>query len=98
MSVAAIAVTASGSNQTGTALGIPRASSYVGIFNQSVSATVYVAFDAAAVAAATAGQVTLLPVSGANKSFVEWYGDAIPRGILNIIASAGSTPVTVIVG
>jgi hypothetical protein len=92
-----IAVTASGTNQTGTALGIPRASSYLGIFNQSVAATVYVAFDTPAVAAATAGQLTLLPATGGNLSFALFRSGEVPRGVLNIIASAGGTPVTVVV-
>lgn len=91
------AVTASGTNQTFTALSVPKASTYLGVFNQSTSATVYLAVDTTAAAAATAGQITLLPVTGANKSFVEWSDGATPTGVVNIIASAGSTPVTVVI-
>lgn len=93
MSLAVTALTASGTN----AVARPsKMRSYLGIFNQSATATVYIAFDTAAVAAATAGQITLLPVSGANKSFVEFSGQEAPNGAINIIASASSTPVTVI--
>jgi hypothetical protein len=71
---------------------------YLGIFNQSTSATVYVAFDTPAVGAATAGQITLEPVSatGPGASSVQWQGDGfIPGNAINIIASAAATPVTV---
>ena len=93
MSLAVTAITASGTNAVARAA---KVRTYLGIFNQSATATVYVAFDTAATAAATAGQITLLPISGANKSCVEFYGPEAPNGAVNIIASASSTPVTVI--
>ena len=93
MTVQVLAVTAGAAN----AVALPvRVRPYLGVFNQSVTATVYVAFDAPAVAAATAGQITLLPVVGANKSSIEFTGAECPSGAVNIIASAAATPVTVI--
>jgi hypothetical protein len=71
---------------------------YLGIFNQSTTASVYVAFDVPAVAAATAGQITLEPVSatGPGASSVQWASDGfVPGNGINIIASAAATPVTV---
>jgi hypothetical protein len=90
---AVYAITASGTNAVARPVLNRRR---LGVYNQSTTATVYIAFDVAAVASATAGQVTLLPISGASKNFVEWDGDLVPAGALNMIASAGSTPVTVI--
>ena len=93
-----LAITASGTNQVADPAK-PR--NFLGIYNQSASATVYVAFDTAAVAAATAGQITLVPLGtgGVAASSVVWNA-ADPRGVpqhaINIIASAGSTPVTLI--
>jgi hypothetical protein len=77
-----------------------RARNYLGIFNQSTTATIYVAFGQAALAAATAGQLTLGPLgnSGVASSFV-WDGSNfqnVPTQSVNIIASAATTPVTVI--
>jgi hypothetical protein len=95
---AVYAITATGTNQVARPA---KARSFLGIYNQSATATVYVAFDAAAAASATAGQITLLPVSGANVSGVTWGpGDAqaLPSGAINMIASAGGTTVTIIEG
>jgi hypothetical protein len=93
MTVAVYPITAGVGNIV--ALGV-RPHEYLGIFNQSITATVYVAFDTAAVAAATAGQITLLPVVGANKSSVEFTGNSVPNGAVNVIASAAGTPLTII--
>lgn len=90
---AVYAITASGTNQVARPA---KSRSILGVYNQSTTATVYVAFDAAAVASATAGQITLLPASGANTSSVLIIGPDAPNSAINIIASAGSTPVTVI--
>jgi hypothetical protein len=95
---AVYAITATGTNQVARPA---KARNFLGIYNQSTTATVYVAFDAAAVAAATAGQVTLLPITGANVSWFAWGpGDAqaLPSSAINIIASAAATPVTIIEG
>jgi hypothetical protein len=70
---------------------------YLGIFNQSTTATVYVAFGQAAVAAATPGQITLLPLTTPpGFSSAEWNGPFVPGNQINVIASAAATPVTVI--
>jgi hypothetical protein len=70
---------------------------YLGIFNQSTTATVYVAFDRPAVAAATAGQLTLLPLTTPpGFSSAEWNGPFVPGNQINAIASAAATPVTVV--
>lgn len=71
---------------------------YLGVFNQSATATVYVAFDVAAVAAATAGQITLQPATATNISSVQFIGPGTPFSAVNIIASAAATPVTVVAG
>lgn len=73
-----------------------KARRYLGIFNQSATATVYVGFDAAPVAAATAGQLTLLPATGANLSSVQWNGSYVPANAIWLIASAAATPVTLL--
>jgi hypothetical protein len=91
------AITAAGTNAVVSA---SRMRNYLGIFNQSTTATVYIAFDTAAVAAATAGQLTLGPLvaSSIPASFV-WDGgnsQNVPTQAINMIASAGSTPVTII--
>lgn len=59
---------------------------FLGIFNQSAS-TIYVAFDAAAVAAATAGQITLA-AAGSVLDRVVFDGTQVPTQAVNIIASA----------
>jgi hypothetical protein len=95
---AVYAITATGTNQVARPV---KARNFLGIYNQSATATVYVAFDMAALAAATAGQITLLPISGANVSWFAWGpgdGQALPSGAINMIASAGGTPVTIIEG
>jgi uncharacterized membrane protein YedE/YeeE len=71
---------------------------YLGIFNQSTTATVYIAFGQPAVAVATAGQLTLLPITTPpGFSSVEWDGSGfVPGNQINVIASAAATPVTVI--
>jgi hypothetical protein len=71
---------------------------YLAISNQSTTATVYVAFNVPAVAAPTAGQLTLLPITTPpGVSSVVWDGSAfVPANSINIIASAAATPVTVI--
>jgi hypothetical protein len=93
MTVAVYPITAGAANIVALPV---RPHEYLGIFNQSITATVYVAFDTPAIAAATAGQVTLLPVVGANKSSVEFTGNSVPNGAINVIASAAATPVTII--
>jgi hypothetical protein len=64
----------------------------LGIFNQS-AVTIYVAFDAAAVAAATAGQLTLLTSAGAGSSVTFGPGDAqaVPAGAINVIGAGALT-------
>jgi hypothetical protein len=71
---------------------------FLGIYNQSATATVYIAFDTPAVAAATAGQLTLLPAVSTNMSSAVFFSDYgnTPGGALNIIASTDATPVTII--
>jgi len=91
------AITAGGTNAIVSA---SRVRNYLGIFNQSITATVYIAFDTAAVAAATAGQLTLGPLgsTGVPASFV-WDGgnsQNVPTQAINMIASAGATTVTII--
>jgi hypothetical protein len=72
---------------------------FLGIYNQSTTATVYVAFDVAAVAAATAGQLTIGPaVTGGVPDRVVFDGESgtdVPTGAVNIIASAAA-PVTLV--
>jgi hypothetical protein len=71
--------------------------SFLGIYNQSTADTIYVGIDAAA----TAVQLTLLPVSGANVSWLTWgpgYAQAIPSGAINLRSSGTSTAVTIIEG
>jgi hypothetical protein len=89
------AISATAANQVASPT---KARNYLGIFNQSTTATVYAAFDAAAVAAATAGQFTIGPaVTGGVPSQLVWDGASgqVPTGALNIIAS-GACPVTVV--
>jgi hypothetical protein len=92
------AITGSGTSQIASPV---KSRTYLGIFNQSTTATVYIAFDTAAVAAATAGQLTIGPLgnSGVPPSMV-WDGAAgsntVPTQAINLIASAGATPVTII--
>jgi hypothetical protein len=71
---------------------------YLGIQNQSTTATIYIAFDTAAVAAATAGQITLGPLSAAASmpSSAVWNVPNVPGNAINIIASAAATPVTIL--
>lgn len=74
---------------------------YLGIFNQSMTATVYIAFDQPAVVGAIAGQLTLLPLSTATPqqlpSYLEWDGSGfVPGNQVNLIASTAGTPVTVL--
>lgn len=94
---AVISFSVTGTNQVARPA---KSRSFLGIYNQSTTATLYVAFDSAASAAATAGQITLLPVSGANVSWFAWGpGDAqaVPGGAINIIGS-GTAPATIIEG
>jgi hypothetical protein len=67
---------------------------YLGIYNQSAD-TVFIAFDRAAVAADTAGQVTLQPL-GTVGSSVEWNGNFVPSNQVNIIGSAAGALVTIL--
>jgi hypothetical protein len=65
---------------------------YLALLNVSTTATVYCTLDgSAALATATAGQITLLPSSG----FV-WSGGKVPTNQINCIASASSTPFTIL--
>lgn len=65
---------------------------YLGLSNQSPTATIYCTLDGtAAVAVATAKQITLFP----NGSFI-WEAGVIPNNPFNCIASAGGTPLTVL--
>lgn len=77
-----------------------RQRNYLSIQNQSTTATVYVAFDTAAVAAATAGQLTLGPaVAAGQPSVITWMDsnpNSIPWNAINVIASAAATPVTIL--
>jgi hypothetical protein len=66
---------------------------YLGIYNQSAG-LVYVAFDRPAVAAATAGQLTLAAV-GAVGANVEWNGNFIPGNAISMIAPVAG-PVTLL--
>ena len=91
MALGVFAIAATGASQVARP---PKARNNLLIANQSATATVYVAFDAAAVAAATAGQLTLQPAAATNVSSVQFVGDA-PGGAINIIASAAA-PVTVV--
>jgi hypothetical protein len=71
----------------------------LGIYNQSTTATVYVAFDTPAIAAATAGQFTLQPATATNIAQLVFPGpdpQNVPTGAVNIIASAAATPVTIV--
>lgn len=71
------------------------------VLNQSQTATIYIAFDAAAVAAPTAGQITLGPL-GATGQSPNASGFQIPSdppwSAVNIISSAAATPVTLLEG
>lgn len=68
---------------------------FLAIYNGSTTATVYVAFDVAAVAAATAGQITL-PPTGGMAGMVQWAGEFVPANAIHVIASAAATPVTIL--
>jgi hypothetical protein len=77
---------------------------YLAIYNMSTTANVWVAFDAPAVAAPTAGQLTLWNQGTTGQSGVDSFyafgpGDpqAIPSGAINVIASA-TAPITIIEG
>lgn len=65
---------------------------FLGFYNQSATAVVYVAFDTAAVAAPTAGQFTIGPQNpGGNdvqRSALVIAGPGTPHGAINIIGSA----------
>jgi hypothetical protein len=62
------------------------------LLNQSATATIYCTMDGtAAVATPTAGQLTLLPLSG-----FAWGSGVIPANALNCIASGASTPLTIV--
>jgi hypothetical protein len=69
------------------------------IHNQSTTATVYIAFDRPAVAAATAGQFTVGPIGVVGGVAQIWWWDGsgfVPANQINMIASAAATPVTVV--
>jgi hypothetical protein len=91
------AVTATGTSQVASAA---RPRNVLQIYNQSTSATVYIAFDTVAVAAATAGQITLGPLgSGGIPASISWNSTdptRIPQHAINMIASAGGTQVTIL--
>lgn len=72
--------------------------SYLAIYNQSATATVYIAFDTPAVAAATAGQLTLGPLEATSPlpTSIVWNVPNVPGNAINIIASAAGTPVTIL--
>jgi hypothetical protein len=82
---------------TNVVASVARPRRFLGIFNQSTTATVYIAFDKPAVAAATAGQLTLEPISatGSGATGFQWI-DFVPDNQINLIASAVATPVTLI--
>jgi hypothetical protein len=62
------------------------------VLNQSATATVYCTLDGGtAVAAPTAGHITLPPLSG----FV-WGTGIVPANALNCIATGATTPVTIV--
>jgi hypothetical protein len=64
---------------------------YLGLFNQHATATIYCTLDGtAAVAAATAGQITLGPLGN-----ITWAGSKVPSNAINCIASGASTPLTI---
>jgi hypothetical protein len=89
-------ITAGGTSAVASAA---RARNYLGIFNQSATATVYISLGSAAVAAATAGQFTLGPNNATSTAptFIVWeVGTNVPSQSVNIIASAGATPVTLV--
>jgi hypothetical protein len=74
---------------------------YLGIFNQSTTAAVYIAFDRPALAAPTAGQLTLEPIGETpvigGVPQIEWDGSGfVPGNQINLVASAAGTPVTLI--
>ena len=89
---AVYAITATGTNQVARPA---KARSFLGIYNPSAN-ILYVAFDAPAVAAATAGQITI--PAGLSTTWGPGDAQAIPSGALNFIASAGGTACTVIEG
>jgi hypothetical protein len=72
----------------------------LGIYNQSTTNMVYVAFDQPAVAAPTAGQLTLEAISatgpGSGASGFRWTDQFVPGNEIHLIASGSNTPVTLI--
>jgi hypothetical protein len=62
------------------------------LYNQSATATIYCTVDGtAAVAAATAGQITIPPLAGQV-----WGTGQLPSNEFNCIATASSTPLTIL--
>lgn len=62
------------------------------LLSQSATATIYCTLDGgAAVAADTAGQITILPRSG-----LAWATGMIPSNAINCIATGAATPLTII--
>lgn len=69
-----------------------RLRSFLQLFNQSSTATIYCLFGtASAVAAPTAGQITLSPLGS-----VSWTFGLVPSNAIQCIASASSTPLTIL--
>lgn len=79
-----------------------RARDSLSVLNQSTTATVYIAFDTPAVAAATAGQITLGPIGASGQdpsgtvAIFRGPMNTVPWNAINIIASAAATPVTIL--
>ena len=82
---------------------------FLGIYNQSESDVVYIAFDRPAIAAQTAGQITLIPladttaISSGNgydigDNWFEWSGENLPTNAIYLISAGTSSPVTIIEG
>jgi hypothetical protein len=72
---------------------------FLGIYNQSGSNTLDVAFDQPAVTVQTAGQMSIAAQGTPQTTFswASWSGEgAVPSGAVNIIASGANTPVTIV--
>lgn len=70
---------------------------YLMISNESASASVAFAFGASATAALnTGGSITLGPAPGPGSAYEYKYPSLVPDDAIQMIASAASTPVTII--
>jgi len=70
----------------------PNPRKHLELLNQSTTATIYCTIDGSTpVAAATANQITIPPLGG-----IAWAEGTIPANKVTCIASAASTPLTVL--